>query len=203
MPQHNKKGMKNSAVREARPPPMRANIEITHKYRFKAVSYINGLSITDADLLLAAGAFQATTVLAYPIFQTVKVKRVEIWAPVASQGTATTCSVEWPSTNQSQEREIADTSVSVTYPAHVSAVPPKNSLAGFWNNAVDGNFLFSLVMPIGSVIDVTLALTLNDGDAAGASLATALSTVGEVNYAGLDGLPKASTLLMALGLTPA
>jgi hypothetical protein len=192
-----------SAVREARPPPIRANIEVTHVYRFKAVASFLSTSITDANLLLAAGVAQATTTLAYPVFQTMKVKRVEIWSPVASQGTGTTCSVEWPAFNQSQEREVSDTTVSPTYPAHVSCVPPKMSLAGFWNDASAGNNLFAISGPAGSVIDVTVSLTMNDGDPVGTTVTTGINTVGEINYTGLDGFPKATTNFLPQGLTPA
>jgi len=189
------------------PAQLRTNIEFSHQFRFTSTSAAL-TAITAGKLLSAAGVVATTAVLGHAVNQSVKVNRVEIWAPPASQGAFATCSVLFPSTQMSQAREITDTSVSVSQPAHINATPPERSLCAFWSDGTNiagaADTLFSLVAPPGSIIDVWVSLILNDGTASGDAFSQATlvgATVGSLYYTSLDSQTSAGSIYKPVGLT--
>jgi len=163
-------------------------VQLQHTFRFTSTSG-TVTAITAKGLLLAAGALGTITnsTVTSP-FASVKLQKVEIWTPPASQGASSTCSVEWASQSNANNQEISDTTVSVATPAHVRASPPRNSLASFWQSpGITNNQLFNLIAPAGSIIDVTLSLIMQDDDN-GAAITGAVATavVGTVYYLALD-----------------
>jgi hypothetical protein len=184
----------------AHPPQLNANIELKHQYRFVSSSGAS-TTITDSLLLTAAGVSAATAILGYPIARAVKVNRIEMFSPPASQGAAVTCSVLFPaSAANPMPREVSDTSVSVAVPAHVVAVPPPLSLPSFWQSGTGAN-LFTLVAPPGSIIDVWLSLVLNDNSVPPTSAVLVGANVGSLYYCSLDSSTKAGSIYQAISLS--
>lgn len=186
------------------PNQLKTNIEVRHQFRFTSSSAA-ATTIAANTLLTACGVVASTAILGYSVNTTVKVNRVEIWSPVSAQGAFTTCSVLFPSTNQSQSREITDTSVSVTTPAHVVATPPPLSLCSFWNNGLTvggaADPLFTLVAPSGSIIDVWVSLVLNDGVTPITAAVLVGATVGTLYYTSLDSSTSAGSIYKPVGLS--
>jgi hypothetical protein len=184
------------------PVQLRTNIEHTHQFRFNSTSAAL-TAIADTTLLLACGVTAATAVLGYPIRQSVRVARIEIWAPPASQGASVTCSVLFPPTARSQAREVTDTSVSVASPAHLVCGPPAESLCSFWSDGNSGATFFSLSAPPGSIIDVWISFVDRDGgaDVAGTNATLVGATPGGVYYTALDSGTSAGALYKPIGLT--
>jgi len=186
------------------PSQLKTNLEIKHQYRFTSTA-ATSTSITDTLLLSAAGVVASTAVLGKSIFQAVKINQIEIFTPPASQGASATCSILFPpsaAANYAMPREITDTTVSVSEPAHVLTSPPPNSAASFWNGPSGAN-LFTLVAPTGSIIDVWLSLVLADGPA-DYNLPTATlvgASVGATYFCSLDSSTKAGSIYQAVGLT--
>jgi hypothetical protein len=181
------------------PPQLKTNIELKHQYRFLSSSGAS-TTITDSLLLTAAGVSASTAILGNPVFRCVKVNRIEIWAPPASQGAAVTCSIFYPATaTNPMPREVSDTSVSVATPAHVVSVPPPNSLPSFWQSGT-GALMFTLVAPPGSIIDVWLSLVLNDGSAVPTSAVLVGATVGAMYYCSLDSATRAGSIYQPISL---
>jgi hypothetical protein len=85
---------------------------------------------------------------------------------------------------------VSDTSVSVSTPAHIHAVPPRSSTAGFWGStSLPNNALFTMIAPSGSIIDISLDLILQDEDTveeAAFTRAIASGTLGNMYYLALD-----------------
>jgi len=169
---------------------MRANVETKHQFRFVSNSGTSS-DITDQLIITAAGVMASTTTVGNALSRSVKVNKIEIWSPPASQGAAATCSILFPSANNSPSREFSDTTVSVSSPAHVSCSPPPNSLAGFWQQGV-GVTMFTLVAPAGSIIDLWVSLVQHDGTGAGSATLVA-ATVGRVYYCSLDSATSAGS----------
>jgi hypothetical protein len=116
----------------------------------------------------------------------VKINSITMWTPPPSQGSSATCSVDWVGFQNSPDREVSDTSVSVAVPAMVASKPPRNSLASFWQLA-GGTTLCTLTAPVGSVIDVDLSLIFNDNDGAVINnIAVATGVLGTSYYLSLD-----------------
>jgi len=119
----------------------------------------------------------------------VRLLSVEAWAPPASQGSSSTVSVFWSTGNASfgSQREVSDSSNSVSQPAHIVAGPPAQSAAAFWQepNAYNANALFELDCPSGTIVDVVLKLVAADGTTAfEQSVSTAVAN--KVYYMALD-----------------
>jgi hypothetical protein len=96
--------------------------------------------------------------------------------------------------------EVSDTTVSTATPAHLKAIPPSNSVAGFWMLSSNNNNLFILTAPTGSIIDVDLDLIVQDDDAGGQTQITvATATLGAVYYLSLD--PNATHRYVPVSLT--
>jgi len=131
-------------------------------------------------------------------FGSVKLNEVEIFAPPASQGANATCSVDWIGSSNSPNREVSDTSVSVSTPAHVKCNPPAQSLAAFWHIASDDPIM-TVTAPVGSIIDVHLSLILQDDDVPVAAIAVATGALGTVYYLSLD--PNATHRYTPVSLT--
>jgi len=114
-------------------------------------------------VIQSCGVVAATAILGYSFTASFRMNRIELWAPVASQGSAATVSVLWysPTTNAS-ELEVSDTSMSTAMPAHLVAAPPVRSLASFWQTDLTTPLAY-LTVPVGGVIDVYLDLVLEDG----------------------------------------
>jgi hypothetical protein len=118
-------------------------------------------------------------------FGSVKVNRISIWAPPASQGASATVSVNWYGYANSPNREVSDTTISTSKPAHVVSTPPTGSLASFWQT-VGTNTIFSIVAPTGAIIDITLSLILSDDENTLPATTTAGGTLGVNYYLSLD-----------------
>jgi len=189
------------------PAQLKTNLELKHQFRFMSSSG-TATSISADTLIPACGVVATSAVVGHAIWQTVKVNKVEIWSPPASQGAFATCSILYPASLQSQAREITDTSVSVSQPAHIISTPPDKSLCSFWTNGQreDAGLepLFTLVAPPGSIIDVWVSLILNDGvNPNDANLQATLvgATVGGLYYCSLDSTTSAGSIYKPVGLS--
>jgi hypothetical protein len=191
-PKMKKKGQPRSKLNKTAlstgPQQFMSNITFGHTFRFVSTSS-TATAITPTSLLCSAGTIcYVTNTSVISLYGSTRITRIRMWAPVQSQGTAATCSVLWAGsvTPFYQDREISDTSVSVTKPAFIDCAPPAKSLAAFWQTA-SSNTLCTLVAPVGTIIDITLALTLQDED--GPSPATSTVTTGVLSvqyYLSLD-----------------
>jgi len=195
-----KKNKRSSArVGPNKPPQLSSNVMFNHTYRFTSTSG-TATGITATSLLCAAGSIgTVTNTTVSAIGATVKVNRVSIWTPPASQGSFATCSVEWFGGANTNNKEVSDTSNSVATPASIHSRPPAKSLASFWN-AIGTNALFVLTAPVGSIIDVNLSVIFNDDDSLGTAMTTvATAVVGTIYYLSLD--PNATHRYVPVSLT--
>jgi hypothetical protein len=182
------------------PPPI--NPQIKHKQRLR---FIVNAAQTNApftfDQVLNCIVFASTTTAGFRLFDQVKIRAVELWA-VAQPGTSaipsqgpTTVQVVFSGNDQGaagDARVWSDTSMGIE-PAHVRAVPSKQSGASFWQ--LGGFTAFSLTCPVGTVVDVDVSFR-NDDSAPVATQALVAAVAGEVYYRGLDGVAIATTQLV-------
>jgi hypothetical protein len=171
------------------PPQIASNVTFNHTYRFVSSSG-STTPVTVGSLMCAAGTICTvanTTVTAF--YGGVKVNRISIWTPPASQGAAATCAVSFTGGANTPDREFSDSTMSVARPAHVSCRPPRGALSSFWNNSTSAaTVLFRLTAPAGSIIDVSVSLILFDDVAVltQATSAVATGTLGAQYYLSLD-----------------
>lgn len=181
------------------PPQIKSNVELNHRYRFTSTS-ATPTALTGNSILCCAGAMGTNTnAFVTSLFNTARIKLIEIWTPPASQGAAATCSVDWVGYGNAPNREFSDTTVSVATPAHVRTSPPQLSLASFWLNNTIGS-VCTITAPVGSIIDIALELILSDDDEASQTVvAVATAVVGTSYYMSLD--PNATHRFVPVSLT--
>jgi hypothetical protein len=175
-----------SKSEDFKPPQLKTNVKYSHRYRFISNS-ADVQNVTSKALIGACGVQADTTSTSHAIVQSIQVIAVSMWSPVPSQGSSTTCSVNFYGGDQAPNINYSDTSVSVTAPAVVHCRPPKNSSASFWQNQNVDVDLFNIIAPLGTIIDVTVNAVLSNNEL-GAGLAFAVSgaTVGFMYFGGLD-----------------
>jgi len=184
------------------PPPHQSNIRLNHKFRFMALA-TELSTITSQNVLGALGTLGTITNTAVgTCAESFRIKKLSIWSPPASQGAATTISVEWIGTQQSPSIEVSDSSNSVSRPAHISSAPPKNSNAAFWHTPQIGNEnLFNLSLFANSIVDLDVEYILLDDAANKVSLAVTTAVIGNPYYLALDGPTNNNIVPLSLSTT--
>ncbi len=169
------------------PPQMLSNVVLQHKFRYLTSGAFNG-QINSPKILNSLGVVcTVVNTTAVTIFKSFKLLSVEIWSPPASQGSASTISIEWLGGPNSPSREYADTTLSVSRNAHIFCRPPAQSLASFWQNPDGGPVtLFVLNVPTASVIDISVQYIEQDDEAAPSTVAIATGVLGNTYYLALD-----------------
>jgi hypothetical protein len=189
-PRQNSRNRQGSARRSGgnRSIPMiSSNVKGQHRFRFIASAAISAVSILTGDVLKTSGLFAVTTTTLYPVNKTFRLKSVEVWAPTATSTTGAICSIEWPTNQTGPTSEVSDISINVSEPAHIIAIPPKDSIASFWQQ--DGTTsMFILTCPGGSVVDISIDYVQDDDGVASSFPITVVgATAGTIYYGFLDG----------------
>ncbi len=179
------------------PPQIKSNIVLKHKYRFRATAAFTG-SITNTRIAGALGGMATTIVGVSLLPESFRIRKVELWAPPPSQGAASTISLEWLGSANSPSLEVSDTTVSVSRPAHIVTKPPVQALSSFWQQP-SGTVAFTLNVPTGTIIDLTVDWIISDSAAAAGVIVVAAAVIGEVYYLALD--HGVSDLLVPVSLT--
>lgn len=98
------------------------------------------------------------------IFQSVRIRKVEIWGVKSTTGTDL-CNVGliWSGLNAPVSEFFS--SGDNARPAHLSLTPPKNSQCSWWHDfsATQTTSLMKITAPVGSIIELTLEYVLHDG----------------------------------------
>jgi hypothetical protein len=178
-------------------PPQIQSYGITHstKLRFVTNAAVNQTVITFQNLLDLI-LFTLTTVTAADMFQSVRVRAVEMWAtPALGTAVSVQCTFLGNVAGiQADEVIHTDTSIGIQ-PAHVRAIPaPRSGVALFQNStAADA---FALTCPSGTVVDVELTFRGRPGVFTATQNAPVGAVAGAWYYRGLDGLASAGTVFV-------
>lgn len=176
------------------PPAFNATIVFRKKFRFQANSAAANQPtyLTDLKDLLC---FATGSTAAYELASGVRLRRVQIWGPMASNLTPVTAAVEFPplAVAVGQPSMItSDTSMGATRAAYVNARPKPQSFAGNWlpsaglSGATTTPVMY-LTYPTGAVVDVDLDFVLQNAESPQAVNATvSAATVGKIYVRGLD-----------------
>ncbi len=170
------------------PPQIVPSLSFGHRFRFQASGATTAnITVKDlGDLLCMATA----TTTAYQLASAVRIRSVEIWGPPSSSLAPVTVSCEFSSSTIGMigpSRIVSDTSVGSARVAHVKAKPPLDSQANLWQLSTSANTLFTLVLPVGAIVDIKYSLTMRDSS--GFSVVTGTvtgATVGQVYLRPLD-----------------
>jgi hypothetical protein len=157
--------------------------------RFKSNSS-SSIQITDYGLVMAAGSICTTSnATLVAIYKSVRLRRVRVWSPPASQGEDGAINLGWtPITGQSIAANglVNDASPNPAAPAYIDARPPGNAFASMWRDGTPSTNLFQLSCTIGSVIDLEVDCILNTTQAIGPTLSITTGTGGILYWPALD-----------------
>jgi len=179
------------------PPQFTSSFVMKKRLRFKATAAATTVLTVSSfgDLWCVA----ATTTSAYQLAQFVRVKKIEMWGPMASDLVPVTVSCDWTGSNSpgffGKSNRVSDTSMGSAECAHISTRPPTGSQVAEFLPASNSATVCSLVYPLGAIIDITYDLVVRD-DAAAQSVtgAVAGATVGANYIRSLDS-PTATNLV--------
>lgn len=138
--------------------PMRVRTQATG-----AASFIGIITVAQLSALNGLVAASATT--SFLLSALIKLRRIEIWSPVATAGTSITCSLSWVNMSQDFEsppKTFSDSSVSFDHPAHLNELTPRGELVSKWHGGSLADNMVQLIAPPGSIIDFYFDWVLND-----------------------------------------
>lgn len=174
----------NSRIGISHPEPFQPSFVLKKRLRFKAVAAAT-TTLTFNDLF-DLWCMAATTTSAYRLAQAFRVKKIEVWGPMASDLVPVTVSCDWTGSTTSgsfgKSNRVSDTSMGSTEPAHLSSRPPAGSQIAQWITGGSTTPFCILTYPLGSVVDLTYEIVCrDDGTAQSVASAVAGATVG-ANY---------------------
>jgi hypothetical protein len=185
------------------PPQLKTAVQCRHVFRFKASSALSAVQIQAHfinDLLQVA----ATTTTSYTIIESFRIRRVEMWGPMASDLVPVTVSLEWADAVAQLDTNraiISDTSMGSNQIAHILAVPPNKTTSSYWQGDSTNPSLI-LNGPVNTVVDLEISFTITNnlnGDNNPSAITVAGATVGQVYLGRLDG-PTTGLLVPISGL---
>jgi hypothetical protein len=178
-------------------PPQLNGIELRHSVAMRFTTSASISTTITFQNLLDLWLFAASATAVYDIFQSVKIRRVRVWA-VPVLGNAATVLVEFGGlvAGITGDQVVhTDTSMGVQ-PAHVDCRPNVRSLASNYQIGT-ANEAFALICPSGSVIDVELSYRGAFATAQVAQNVAVGATTGAIYIRGLDGLAVATSKFVA------
>ncbi len=176
------RGRRAAFVPKTAPPALQLSVRKVHTFRFEAssASTTDTLSTTSLGnmLIMAASATNG-----YQLCNAIRLRKIEIWGPMASDLIPVTVSVDY--TGQSAQAvgpscKVTDTSMGANRPAHIVAIPPRTSTASTWQYTISGLTLCTLEFPANAVVDITLEFVLQDNGSPSTVVAISGATTGVV-----------------------
>jgi len=151
-----------------RPPSFDSNFEFFKRIRFVTTAPITRSLITRGQALDVLSVATTTTSL-YRLLGSVRISRVEIWAPPGvpdtdSAYTSNAISVEWLS-SYAKSKTRSDSSMSIE-PSHLVFKAPRMTLAGEWSlsGSNESENLLALTAPSSAIIDIDFHMILQKSE---------------------------------------
>lgn len=177
------------------PPPITCyGIKVSKKLRWVSLNAQTIKAITYQNLL-DVYSFAATATTGFNLFQSVRVKEINLYDMPGSTGGTSSVSVLWYENdgNLTGERNVATDTGYGIIPAHVKSRPAKDSLSSKWHLS-NTTVCFFISVGVNTVIDLDVEFVQNiTGGLTACQNALATATAGQIFQRGLDGLPIAST----------
>lgn len=175
--------------RALHPPPFVATFVVKRKIRFQCTAALTAKTLQIADF----GDLWMTTPTAATGFQIanfVRIRKIEMWGPMAADLIPVTCSVEWAGTTiglMGKSSIQSDTSMGADRPAHVASRPPPGSQIAQWFACQGNQTVVILNAPVQTVLDLTIEFVVrDDGTATAVATVPAGATVGATYVRALD-----------------
>jgi hypothetical protein len=149
-------GRTRSTTRAGAPNPPQLVVDqvLHHTYRYVATSS-GAAAVTWAELCGLYGFVDSVTTYESPV-DSVRIGKIEVWAAAPAVATSSTSvSFEWAGVLTNTATHI-DLSNETNKGPHVLVVPTPHTIESFWHTNQDATTCFRLIVPEGSVVDVTI-----------------------------------------------
>jgi hypothetical protein len=180
----------------ARPTQVVQNAIVRRKILYSGGGSSTAIRLTGQSLCLNLGTVcTVANATLTSFFSAVKVKSIKVWSAgdesVSGTPAPATVCVNWTGYSNSPNTLVTDSSVSTAFPAHVSARPPRQALASFWQSCDSTSVIAQInVGSTHTTIEVELEGVLYSLDPASslthAALSVTTATLAEVYYPALD-----------------
>jgi len=143
----------------------------------------------------------ASAVQAFRICESVRLKKVEVWAANNAGNASNTIQLEWTKTTTTggPGDTVSDTAVGIMDIARISCKPSPLSLAATWAGTTAQNFM-QVTLPQGAIIDIVMDFVLMDTDVPVAVTSAVVgATVGKLYCRALDN-QNAAPVILPVGL---
>jgi hypothetical protein len=187
-----------------KPPQWSGQLTFTRKQRYISAANQSSKQVQYQDLA-DAYAYQASLggllTTSVRLASSYRLRKVEVWASMASNLTPVTCSIEWGEVNTAQlgapAKVISDSSAGFA-PAHIKCRPAPMSKQAMWQSCAlnDAGVVFYLTCPTGSIIDVTLDIVVSIDGTVNQTANTINPSLNSTGTFGLFSLDGAATQLL-------
>ncbi len=176
--------MKNNGDMERIPPVFKSEIIMTRKMRFRATAAVSEVSLQYRDLASGVvGIVAVTTTTSGILARAIKLKRVDTWFNAATAGTPVEGVIDWNSLPGTAfvagpGSSVSKYSTSTAEYTHLKSSPPVGSSAALWRDASDTSAAFTITLPAGGILDITLDYVVNDSNAVVSGASISGATIG-------------------------
>jgi len=180
--------------------PFSPDYLVKHRARWYANTNITKLVVTQAELF-AALVVAATSTTVYPIFDALKIKRINIVIPTGSGGLfLTEAKFEWA--NTVGPSKMTDAVALNTENALISVRPDKLSDDSHWFQQGSSQNAFVLTLPVNSMIEVDFSGVIKgtDDSSPGTPITVLAATVGRFYQMSLEGSAIAAAKFNSVGM---
>jgi len=175
-------------------PKLTVNPQVNCVLRY-GVTTTGNYTTNVGTLISCMGAIATTTSSSTSVCSSVRLRKITFYIPaLASGGAAEAIGLYWAPGGSSSNLpdKIVNNSLAsgITSGQKVSLRPPRGSLTAYWwNSSAASTNLFTLVVPMGTVIDVELS-GMFSGNSSGITTTDGSSslTIGDLYYRALDGV---------------
>jgi len=172
-------------------PPQLNNYQVVHSTTLRFTVKADALETPITfDNLLDCILVADTAIHGFQLFDTVKIKFMELWG-MAALGSPSTVGLQFFTTGTGDLDQHTDTSLGVK-PAYVRAGPSSKSLASFWSGP-GGVQAFLLTAPAGSIIDLHVVYRTSTSTPTAVTNPLVGAVPGEIYFRGLDALDITTT----------
>jgi len=183
-------------------PSLSTTVVVGHTFRYQANASTSAQGITKAQLLNSMISNNASSTANSALIKSMKINRICMYAAatVASSGVPfTQLLLEWLS-QAGQSIKINRTVLGVSDVAVIDSKSPARSLASFWfdSGINEGDVMFNLTAPAGTVIDVSVSMAIGNDTNARIATTSASGTAGLFYLTYLDG-PRGGAIWVPVG----
>lgn len=186
---------RTSAIRSRReniPPPFQATFVVHKRIRWTALNSFTDTAITIQNVLQCFGV-ATTAVTGAPLFTSMKMHYVEMWAP-ATSGTQVRIDFEYifgAGGFAGPSKVWSDATMGTAFPAHIKARTPSRGIQSQWLQSNSVAF-FQFSGPADTVIEVEAEFVFQDATNVAASQTLVAAVPGATYIRSLDGLSLAA-----------